>query len=106
MLEKFVDGVQKATKVAVTVSATLGTFGLELVLLEKAGSTRGGAALTTALAKAGRLVGLPSMTGGLTVMVGSSVFVGYEAGEAVDKLFNHLRRKDGENLIPAEAVVV
>lgn len=105
MLEKIIDGLQKATKTAVTVTVSVGTFSLELILLEKAGTVRGGAALTTALAKAGRLVGLPTMTGGLTAMVGSSVFVGYEAGEAVDRLFNYLRNREDSSPIQAEGVV-
>lgn len=105
MLDKILDGLQKATKAAVTVTVSLGTFSLELILLEKTGTPRGGAALTTALAKAGRLVGLPTMTGGLTVMVGSSVFVGYEAGEAVDHLFNYLRNRGDDSLVQVEGVV-
>ena len=45
------------------------------------------------------------MTGGLTAMVGSSMFVGYEAGEAVDQLFNQLRGRGNTGLIEAEATV-
>ena len=38
-------------------------------------------------------------------MVGSSMFVGYEAGEAVDQLFNQLRGRGNTGLIEAEATV-
>lgn len=105
MTEKIIDGVQAATKTIVTVGTSIGTFSLELFLLEKALPFRGAARLTTALSRAGKLVKIPTMTGGLTAMVSSSMFVGYEAGEAVDHLFNQLRRRSNTGLIEATATV-
>lgn len=105
MTERLLDGVQAATKTIVTVGTSIGVFSLELFLLEKALPFHGAARLTAALSRAGNLVKNPTMTGGLTAMVGSSMFVGYEAGEAVDHLFNQLRGRGNTGLIEAEATV-
>ena len=105
MTERLLDGVQAATKTIVTVGTSIGVFSLELFLLEKALPFHGVARLTAALSRAGNLVKNPTMTGRLTAMVGSSMFVGYEAGEAVDHLFNQLRGRGNTELIEAEATV-
>ena len=93
MNEKCLDRIQEITKAIASVGTTIGVFSLELVLLENANSFHGAAKLTTAITKAGKIVKSPSMIGGLTAMVTSSALAGYEAGEAVDYVFNHLRGK-------------
>ena len=77
----------------VTVGTTLGVFGIELVLVEKTISFSGAAKLTTAFSKVGKFVKIPNMIGGLGTMIGSSAFVGYTAGEAVDRVFTRLRNR-------------
>ena len=104
MIEKILDSVQTATKTIVTVGTSIGVFSLELFLLEKGLPYSGAARLTTALSRAGKLIGIPSMAGGLLATVGSSMFVGYEAGEAVDYLFNQVRGRDNKSFIEAKAV--
>ena len=105
MTEKILDGVQAATKTIVTVGTSIGVFSLELFLLEKALPLHGAARLTSALSRAGKLVKVPTMTGGLTAMVGSSMFVGYEAGEAVDHLFTQLRGRGNTGIVEVKATV-
>ena len=91
MNDRTLDGIQNVTKKIVSVVTGVGVFSIELSLLGKATPFHGAARVTAALCKAGKLVGIPTMTGGLAAMVGSSMFVGYEAGEAVDYIFNQLR---------------
>lgn len=105
MTERFLGGIQAATKTITTVGTTVSVFGLELFLLEKSVPFHGAARLTTAFSKAGKIVKSPTMVGGLSFMVGSSAWVGHEAGEAVDHLFNKLRGRDNPGSIVVDGVI-
>ena len=105
MLEKTLDIVQSGVKLVASVGTSITVFRGELLLLKKFGVTRGGAATTAALARAGRIIGIPTMNGGLGAMVGSSVFAGYCAGEMVDKAFDQLRGKTKVKVIEAQGTV-
>ena len=105
MVEKVLDVVQAGTKIVASVGTSITVFSGELLLLKKFGVTRGGAATTAALVRAGRIIGLPTMNGGLGVMVGSSVLAGHCAGELVDKAFDQLRGKNKVKVIEARGTV-
>ena len=95
MKDKILNGVQAATKAVATVGTGIGVFSIELLLLEKALPFHGAARLTAAISRAGRIIKIPTMTGGLTAMVGTSLLAGYAAGEAVDHLFDRIRGYSG-----------
>ena len=105
MTDRILDGIQAATKTITTVGTTIGVFSLELLLLEKAVPFHGAARFTTALSKAGRIMKIPTMAGGLSVMVGTSAWAGHEAGEAVYHLFNKLRGRDNPRLIVVDGAI-
>ncbi len=91
MTEKVLDGIQAATKCVASIGTTIGVFSLEMVLIGKSVPFPGAAKITTTICKAGKLIGLPTLGGGLTVMVGTSTMAGHAAGEAVDRLFDLIR---------------
>ena len=91
MTEKVLDGIQAATKCVASIGTTIGVFSLEMVLIGKSDPFPGAAKITTTICKAGKLIGLPTLGGGLTVMVGTSTMAGHAAGEAVDRLFDLIR---------------
>ena len=88
MTEKVLDGIQAATKCVASIGTTIGVL---MVRIGKSVPFPGAAKITTTICKAGKLIGLPTLGGGLTVMVGTSTMAGHAAGEAVDRLFDLIR---------------